>query len=135
MKRRLGRGAGGAEEDESAAPVDVAVLQNADASKRLVAQLNGESFDDVLSATVQIRKMLSIERDPPIDAVLGMHVLPRLVSFLQCWETQPQLALEAAWAITNVASGTSEHTRAVVEAGALPMFVQLLACAPEAVSF
>ncbi len=65
------------------------------------------------------------EPNPPVEELASCGLLPRLVDFLHV-SNCPQLQFEAAWTLTNVASGTCEQTAAVVEAGAVPIFVQLL---------
>mmetsp|Transcript_54225 Transcript_54225/g.168372 ORF Transcript_54225/g.168372 Transcript_54225/m.168372 type:complete len:542 (+) Transcript_54225:67-1692(+) len=91
----------------------------------LCQQLASEHPQAHFDATQQFRKLLSVEQNPPIQEVINAGIVPRFVQFLK-EVLRPDLQFEAAWVLTNIASGTAEQTRVVVEHGALPIFVELL---------
>uniref|UniRef100_A0A8C6S5N1 Importin subunit alpha n=1 Tax=Neogobius melanostomus TaxID=47308 RepID=A0A8C6S5N1_9GOBI len=78
-----------------------------------------------LSAVQAARKLLSSDRNPPIDDLIKSGILPILVKCLE-EDDNPSLQFEAAWALTNIASGTSSQTQDVVKANAVPPFLRLL---------
>ncbi|XP_072995167.1 importin subunit alpha-4-like isoform X1 [Typha latifolia] len=79
-----------------------------------------------LEATTEFRKLLSIVTSPPpIEEVIKAGVVPWFVKFLSRYD-MPELQFEAAWTLTNIACGTSEHTNLIIEQGAISVLVELL---------
>jgi len=86
---------------------------------------NNQSPPLVLEACTHFRKQLSLEKDPPIQEIINLGIVPRLMQ-LCTFQGHPNIQYEAAWALTNVASGTKEQTKVVIDNHGIEVFVQLL---------
>ena len=82
----------------------------------------GATKEEIHQAVIGFRKMLSVERNPPVRQVIEANMLTKFVQLLS--HEDKSIQFEAAWALTNVAS--TEYTRTVAEHGAIPYLVQLL---------
>ncbi|KFK30899.1 hypothetical protein AALP_AA6G040600 [Arabis alpina] len=83
-----------------------------------------------LKATCILRSLVTTGYKPHTDGVIQLDLVPRLVKFLSRYDF-PKLQYEAAWALKDIASGTSENKKVIVESGAVPKFIQLLGSANE----
>ncbi|KAL6261315.1 hypothetical protein P5V15_008836 [Pogonomyrmex californicus] len=91
----------------------------------IVNHINSSDETLQLSAIQTCRKLLSRERNPPINDMLEGGIVPCCIKLLDS-DHNISLQFEVAWVLTNIASGTSEQTQNVIKHGAVPKLVKLL---------
>ncbi|KAJ6229539.1 importin alpha [Anaeramoeba flamelloides] len=91
----------------------------------LVKNVQTEDLETVHICAQLIRKMISVEEDPPVREVLQTRIIPTFVEFLKKGD-DPFLQFESAWIISNVCSGDHDECEYVVDLGIVPIFNQLL---------
>ncbi|KJH49850.1 Armadillo/beta-catenin-like repeat protein [Dictyocaulus viviparus] len=84
---------------------------------------NNPTIEQTRSCFEALRRSLSRSKNPPVDEVINCGLLNALVQALAVEDDK--VRFEAAWAITNIVSGTSEQTVAAVETGATLPLIQL----------
>jgi importin subunit alpha-6/7 len=117
-------------------------------------KLCSNDLEQVHQGVYEFRSLLSVEDSPPIQPVIDSGCVPRFVQLLDLsyltsapmalngrslsnmqrefpdfnvvTEVANKIRVEAAWVITNIASGTTQQTRTILEAGAIPFLVQML---------
>ncbi|KAJ6246120.1 importin alpha [Anaeramoeba flamelloides] len=90
----------------------------------LVKGVNSNDISIIKKSTQLIRKMLSVEDDPPVNEVLQTNLISKFVSFLE--KNDQFLQFESAWILSNICSGEHEECEYVVDLGIIPIFNELL---------
>eukprot|EP00056_Hartaetosiga_gracilis_P020525 m.19967 g.19967 ORF g.19967 m.19967 type:complete len:536 (-) comp8529_c0_seq1:80-1687(-) len=87
---------------------------------------HGTDGDKVLEATKKCRQLVAKDKyaKDTVKYLVENGVVPRIVEFLAI--DHGDIQYEAAWTLTNVASGDSEDTMTVVAAGAVQPLIELL---------
>lgn len=89
----------------------------------------------VSKAAMNCRKILSKMKNPPIEELVNLGAHRTLTKLLDMnkyvtvgyfYLFSNNIVFEAAWALTNIASGESKHTKAVVECDSVPKLIELL---------
>ncbi len=70
-------------------------------------------------ALVRIRKAVSVPTKPPLSEVLAEDPIPTFVAILGEKDYPEDVIHETIWILTNLASGTSDQTKEVVQKGGL----------------
>ncbi|KAI5168486.1 hypothetical protein PAEPH01_0174 [Pancytospora epiphaga] len=102
----------------------------------LLERLNSGDLETVYKGTFECRSSLSVEGTPPIQEVIDAGIIPRIVQLLNpaTYSVFPETSItfitktriEAAWIITNIASGTNEQTMYLTQQGVIPELVSML---------
>jgi importin subunit alpha-1 len=79
----------------------------------------------ILFGIVGLRRLLSMIENPPIQNVIDANLLPLLFSLIGRIDF-PRLQFEVLWWLTNIASGKAEHVQALIDKGAIPIFISML---------
>lgn len=90
----------------------------------------GGTKEKQLGGLQKIRKLTSVENNPPIQAVIeSSGLLTRIIELLD--HEDDGIKFEAAWVLTNLAFGSSVQTREIIQAGVLPPLIKLINSANE----
>nr|UXY86904.1 importin alpha [Cryptomonas paramecium] len=92
---------------------------------KLKEDLASGEIETQKKALIGLRRMLSVEKNPPIQQIINFNLVNMFIDILKHYESV-DIKFEIVWILTNIASGTNEQTSAVVKSGAIPILATLI---------
>jgi len=107
------------EAQEEVKPISIANLPE------VVKEFNSADSNICFTGLNKLRRLLASTGTIPIQQILDTGVLQRMIELLKEHD-KPLIQLEAAWCITNIATGDKTHIMAILNKGGLMPILELL---------
>ncbi|KAG8913099.1 Importin alpha subunit (Karyopherin alpha subunit) (Serine-rich RNA polymerase I suppressor protein), partial [Tulasnella sp. 408] len=110
--------------EDSDSELDSFITEDQKIIPAIIGDIRSDDRRTRLIATTKIRRLLQCR--PPevgVQPVINSGLVPTVVEMLSADDNK--FRAEAAWIVSNIASGTSAQTATVVEAGAIPKLVAM----------
>ncbi|KAJ3434590.1 importin alpha [Anaeramoeba flamelloides] len=79
--------------------------------------INSNDKKSIRNGTEEIRKLLSVEEQPPNSLVISSGIVPKFISFLK--GNDQKLIFESLWILSNLCSGSHEECKRIVDLDAI----------------
>lgn len=94
-------------------------------------QIYCNNLDDQIIALEFYRKLLSMDKKPPITLIVRTGIVPRIIELLpSCLlskdEKLDRISLESVWCITNIACGNDDEISLLLQHNIIPKLLELL---------
>lgn len=84
-----------------------------------------EPQEIVLSSLRKLRSMLSSKFDTPIQEAIDLGAVPKLIELIGKKENY-SIQYEAAWCLTNIASGSEDQVKSIISKGGIPALMGMM---------
>ena len=96
---------------------------------KIINLFHSQNIDDKFKGLIGIRKLLSIESNPPIQEIIELNIVPELINLLD--NSLYEFKYEATYCLCNIAFGTPEQAKTIIIYGGIPKIMNLLDCSIE----
>lgn len=101
-------------------------IRNLDDLPEKLTELMSDLYKSQHDGIVYFRRILAIDRNPPIEIVIQAGIVPRLIEFLQL-HMDSNLQFEAAWCVTNIVCGEFRFVKVLLDHNILANLINLIA--------
>ena len=93
---------------------------------KIINLFHSQNIDDKFKGLIGLRKLLSIESNPPIQEIIDLNIVPELISLLD--NPLYEFKYESTYCLCNIAYGTAEQAKTIMIYGGISKILNLLDC-------